>query len=253
MTERLVLEEDDTQPLERLAGAPPGVARVNLLPPDVIRERRRQRVAATSIGLLIAYLCVLGVVYALKLGDVADARDERDRVSAEVAALQAELEMLAEYRTLTENIDARETLLAAAMRNEVSWARVFGELALTFSDDASLTGVQAATADSQEAAAPVADTAAPVADTTADAEPDEDALVGQVTMTGYSVQRVAPGVEEVLLQLAEGEGFVDSYVVTTTDEDRGGEQVTAFEGRVDLDTRVHTHRYDDGLPQESIE
>lgn len=246
MTERLVVDADDTEPLERPAGVPTGVARVNLLPPEIARERRLQRIAAISVGLLIAYLCALGVIYALKLGDVTDARDQRDRVTGEVAALQAELETLAKYRTLTDDINAREALLTAAMADELSWARVFGELALSFSDDASLTQAQAATAGSQEGAAPAPEPAE-------DDQQDEDAPVGQVTFTGYSVQRIAPGVEEMLQQLDEGDGFVDSYVLTTADEERGGEQITSFEARVDLNTEVHTHRYDDGLPQESIE
>jgi hypothetical protein len=248
VTERLIVDADDTEPLGRPAGVPSGVARVNLLPPEIARERRLQRIAATSVGLLIAYLCALGVIYVLKVGDVTDAREQRDRVTGEVAALQAELETLAKYRTLTDDINEREALLTAAMADELSWARVFGELALSFSDDASLTQAQATTAGSQEGAAP-----APAPEPAEDDQQDEDAPVGQVTFTGYSVQRIAPGVEEMLQQLDEGDGFVDSYVLTTADEERGGEQITGFEARVDLNTEVHTHRYDDGLPQESIE
>jgi hypothetical protein len=77
--------------------------------------------------------------------------------------------------------------------------------------------------------------------------------VGQIQFTGYSVDRVAPGVQEVLLRITEGEGLFDSYLVTTAEEERGGELVTNFEARVDLNDEIRTHRYDDGLPQESIE
>jgi cell division protein FtsB len=245
VTERLATQLDDTMPLAPPGPRSTGVARVNLLPPEIERERRRQRVAAVSVGLLVTYLCVLAIVYVLELGDVAEAQRERDRVAAEITTLEAEIETLDEYRTLTATIAAREALLTAAMEDETSWARVFGELALSFSDDASLNEVQAATAEAQEGAAATAAA-------TDGAEPG-GAPVGQISFSGYSVERVAPGVEEVLVEMGEGAGFVDSYVVTTTDEKRGEEQVTAFEGRVDLNRQVHTHRYDDGLPQESIE
>lgn len=244
-TERLDDDQDETARTDRLDTASVGVARVNLLPPEIARERRTQRVAAVSVGVLVAYLGALGALYALKLGDVADARDERDTAAAAVAGLQTELETLAEFQTLADDIQTREALLTAAMADELSWARVFGEFALSFSRDASLTDVQAVTANSEQVAAGV--------DPTTAEELPQGTPVGQITFTGYSIERVAPGVQEVLSEITEADGFVDSYLTTTTNEERGGKQVTNFEGRVELDDNVQTRRYDDGLPQETIQ
>lgn len=244
MTQRI--DPDATEPLAPLVAAPSRMARVDLLPPEITRNHRLRRIAAGSVALLVAYLGALGMLYWLKLGDVDDALAQRDDAQAEVAVLQAEVESLAEYQRLVDSIDTHETLLTTAMGDEVSWARVFGELALSFSRDASLVDVQAVTT------GPDAEAQA-TADPEAVAESPPGAPVGQVTFSGYTVERVAPGVREVLVNFAEAEGFIGSYLVTSVAEGRGDDEVTAFEARVDLNDEVYTHRYDDGLPQESIQ
>jgi hypothetical protein len=237
-------EYDDEPRTERLEVARTGVARVNLLPPEIARERRAQRNAVISAGVLIIYLVVLGGVYVMKLGDVADARAERDAAAAAVNELQGQVAALAEFQQLVDDTASRETLLTAAMENEVSWARVFGGLALSFDADSSLTELNATTTEALEGIA---------ADPAAVEEPAPDAPVGQIQFTGYSVERVAPGVREVLLKVTEGEGLFDSYLVTTAEEERGSDVVTTFEARVDLGNEIRSNRYDDGLPQESLE
>lgn len=222
-------------------------ARVNLLPASVLVERQQRRVALYSLGILVAFLVGLGAVYALQVGKVNDARAERDRVEGEVALLRAEVASLAKYQRLLDNVDNRETLLTAAMENELSWARVLGDLALQFDRQASLIGVNAATTEPD------------AADPQATGTPDVDAgvfdlgePVAQIEFTGYSVDRFAPGVEEVLRKFDKATGFDDAYLSTAGEEVRGTEEVTNFVGEVQIDDRAYTHRYDEGLPEESV-
>lgn len=222
-------------------------ARVNLLPPSVLVERRQRRVALYSLGLLAGFLVGLGAVYALQVGDVNDARAERDRVDGEVAFLRAEVASLAPYQELLDTVQNRETLLTAAMENELSWARVLGDLALQFDRQASLIGINAASTE-PDAANPQA-TSAPDADTGVF---DVGEPVAQVEFTGYSVDRFAPGVEEVLKKFNKAPGFHDVYLSTAGEEERGTDEVTNFIGEVRVDDRAYTHRYDDGLPEESV-
>lgn len=222
-------------------------AQVNLLPASVLVERRTRRVALYSLGILAAFLVGLGAVYALQVGDVNDARDERDRVEGEVAVLRAEVASLAPYQELLDTVQNRETLLTAAMENELSWARVLGDLALQFDRQASLIGINAASTE-PDVANPQA-TAVPDADTGVF---DLGEPVAQVEFTGYSVDRFAPGVEEVLKKFNKAPGFHDAYLSTAGEEERGTDEVTNFIGEVRIDDRAFTHRYDDGLPEESL-
>lgn len=273
MTERLNPDDDATAPMPPLGG-PIGhsrVTKVNLLPAEIGRQRRSHQMAVISLGVLGIYLIALTAVYIAKTNAVAQALAERNAAEQQVAALQAEVSELAEYQTLVDDIEAREALLTTAMSDELSWARIFGDLALSFSRDASLTEIQAVTAVDEDAvdgeiteteAEPEPDTdTEPDADAEIesgselepDADVDDDTSVAQITFTGYSVEEFAPGVAEVLSNFAEAEGFFDSYLTTAVEEERGDALVTGFEGRVELNEQAYTRRYDDGLPEESLQ
>lgn len=252
MTESFEPVGDETEDLRGLDEEHPEqrvrVARVNLLPGEVLILRRQRTVALVSLGILAAFVVALGTIYALKVGDVNDAIAERDEVEAEVAVLQIEADSLQEYQVLLDVVQNRELLLTSAMEGELSWARILGDLALSFDRQASLTALQgASTAD--DAAATEAGAAVAVDDQTFDlGDP-----VAQVDFTGYSVDRFAPGVEEVLAKFERADGFDDPYLATAGDEERGGDTVTVFNGLVQLTERAYTHRYDDGLPEESVQ
>ena len=254
MTERLNVDADETAPIERPNEVPNRfrVARVNLLPPEFARERRHRRVAAAGFGLLALYVLALGVVYVLKLDAVSEARAERDATQREVTTLRAEAESLREFQLLATQLETRESLLTAAMTDEISWARVLGDLALTFSRQSSLIQVAAVTVGSDAAVAGGAATT-PVAASTEDGEPAPGTPVAQVSFGGYSIERFAPGVEDVLANFRGEELFVKPFLASAVEEERGDEEVTAFEGRVDLSDEVYTHRYDEGLPEESVQ
>jgi hypothetical protein len=255
-------EQDELGRTERLDAARIGVARVNLLPADVLIERRRRRVTAISAGLLVAYLGALGVIYALKIDAVDQARAERDQTERQVAMLQAEEDSLSEYQQLIDTLNNREMLLTSAMDGQLSWARILGDLALALDRDASLlTVVAASTAPGADAAAApgaAGSTTGAAPPATAAAGTDGQAFdagepVAQLDFTGYSVEAFDPGVKEVLHKFGDAEGFFDSYLTTAAEEERGTAEVTTFVGRVRLNEGVYTHRYDDGLPEESVQ
>lgn len=273
MTERLNPDDDATAPMPPLGG-PIGhgrVTKVNLLPAEIGRQRRSHQMAVISLGVLGIYLIALTAVYIAKTNAVSQALAERDAAEQQVAVLQAEVSELAEYQTLVDDIAAREALLTTAMSDELSWARIFGDLALSFSRDASLTEIQAVTAVEEDAvdgeiteteAEPASDTDTepdadaeiePGSELEPDAAVDDDTSVAQITFTGYSVEEFAPGVAGVLSNFAEAEGFFDSYLTTAVEEERGDALVTGFEGRVELNEQAYTRRYDDGLPEESLQ
>jgi hypothetical protein len=222
-------------------------ARVNLLPPELAVERRRRTIAMFALGLLGAYVLGLGGVYALKVGNVNDARAERDRTEQQVAVLRDEVDSLNEYQDLLDTVENRETLLSGAMDGELSWARILGDLALTFDRQASLIAVIGQSTATDAVGAGGSAPTVVEEDTFDLGEP-----VAQVEFTGYSVDRFAPGVEEVLAKFDDTTGFYDSFLATAGEEQRGSTDVTNFFGRVQIDDGAYTHRYDDGLPEENL-
>jgi hypothetical protein len=211
-------------------------ARVNLLPPQIAERKKSRRIAQLSTVSVAVVACALGGVYVGKLGDVEAARVERDDAQSKVTALQQQVAALDEYRQLDNRLATGNTLLAAAMADEVSWARVLNDLSLAFPNSGSMESLTAELAD---------DTAVPTEGQVADGAP-----VASVVFTGYSVERFAPGVQSVLVDFENARGFFNSYFTNAATEERGSTEVTNFNGYVRLDEGVRTNRYVEGLPEE---
>lgn len=247
-------------------------ARVNLLPQEVAEREQARRTAVIAAAVLLVFLAVLAFIYFSKLAAVNAAREDRDGEQQRVAALSAELGQLEQFRLLADQLDERERLLVQAMDTEVAVARVLNDVALQFPTSASLRSMALVLNEEAAVAPPVAPApdpsatgapAAPVAPA-APAGPERIATppstradagsagsIGSITFEGYSVERYAPGVESVVLQLEEVRSFIGSFVTAAQDEDIAETEVTSFTGLVDLDPDAFTRRYVEGLPPEA--
>ena len=209
--------------------------KVNLLPREHAEETRARRVSRLSYTALGVVVLALGGVYANEWNNVRVAEQDRDDAEAEVARLEAELAELEEYRQIAEMLEAREATLAAAMSDEIAWARILNDLSLAFPSDASLESLSATATEPPELAE-------------GDLDPGDP--VGEVTVTGYSIERYAPGVESVLIDFEGARGFFNSFLQTASAEDRADSEITNFNGTINLDDDALTDRYVDGLPAE---
>lgn len=212
--------------------------RVNLLPREAKAVSRGRTVTRLSVLGVLVVVAALSGLYALQWQATAQAEAERDDARGRVAQAQRELTELAEFRELRDRYEAREELLAAAMAGEVAWARILNDLSLAFPSDASLVSLAGSAEDPGEPA---------------EGEIFPGARVGQITATGYSLERYAPGVQSVLIDFEGARGFFNTYLQTATANERGSAEVTDFNGTIDLDEDAYTGRYVDGLPPEVTE
>lgn len=212
--------------------------RVNLLPRE-FEARSRQRQAAL-VGLLVvgAWVVLLAVLLLGRLSAVDSAEEDRNAAQTQVTQLQAEVAALAPFQDLADRLAAGNLQLAFAMGEEVSWAELLNDIALTTPSSTSLTSFAGNLVDLQpnQPAAEVF--------TSNDAE---DA--GVLVFNGYSVDRVAPGIEAVLLRYGTVESFYQQYLSVATGREIGEILVTDFTAEVRLDTDARTERYVDGLPE----
>jgi len=220
-------------------------ARVNLLPPELARGQRARRLNLIVAGLVVVSLLVLAAVYILKIGQVEAAREERDQEQAVVADLQVDLAALEEFRRLADTLEQREQLLIRAMSTEVSFATVLNDLSLSFPASSSLRTLTLTL--EETAVAPGTEAPAGTAPPTR-VEPGALPSIGTIFFEGYSVERFAPGVESVVLELDDVESFIGAYVQQAQTEEIGETEVTGFSGLADLDESAYTGRYVDGLP-----
>ena len=212
-------------------------ARVNLLPREIAERARTRRTASWTIGAVAAFAALLGVLYLFKLGQVDQAGEERDAAQAEVTRLEAQKATLQQFADLDAEVKERNTLLAAAMATEISWARAMNDLALTFPASSSLTALSAGMQGVETQGA-----------TTTSNNPR---AIASMSFEGYSVERFAPGVERVLLKFSDVGMFFNSYLTTAAVELRDTTAVTAFDGSLLMSPDARTGRYADGLPPEA--
>lgn len=225
--------------------------RVNLLPREYEERARARRATAITVLALVLLCALLAFVYLGKVAQVNAARDQRDAAQAEVTRLEGDLAALAEFGRLAERLDTRNTQLAVAMEDEISWASVFNDISLSFPANSSLQTL-AATASEPDPEPAGTDGV----EVDPDLDPDLDALdqdtVANIVFTGYSVERYAPGVEGVLLEFDDVEAFFSTFLATAGLEEIGEVGVTDFEGSVQLSPDAYTNRYADGLPDSGV-
>lgn len=212
---------------------------VNLLPREVALRRAQRRTVRASGAAVMIFAVALGGLHMMRGATIAQAEAERDAVQAQVVRLEAEVAQLEPFRLLADELEARNTLLASAMASEVSHARILNDLSLAFPAASSMRSLTIA------ASNPEADSAA-----TAGQGIDPGASVATVSYQGYSTERVAPGVEAVLVEFDKVRSFFGSFIETAAVEAMDATDVTTFTGTVRLDDAALTHRYADGLPEE---
>jgi len=185
---------------------------------------------------VVLFAFVLGAASLYQHDQVLQAEGARDDAAVEVTTLEGRVAELAPYQELADRLDARDATLAAAMAEEVSFASTLNEVALALPETASLESLSLDLADS--------------------GEPGEGDIhfgrsVASLSFSGYSVERYAPGVDAVLVDLDDVDEMFDVYLsVASEDEPDDGEGATSFNARSSLDDTARTHRYAEGLPEE---
>jgi hypothetical protein len=208
--------------------------RVNLLP-GTVRERDRARRGKVLLGLLLLLLAgLLAVLFVLKQGSVERAVEARDAAQAEVNQLQAQVQALEAFQALADELAAGNTVLATALGDQIAVARVLNDVSLSLPSTSSLTALTLSRQDPAEATA---------------GEPDLGEHVADLLLSGYSIERYAPGVEGVLLQFDQVDGLVLTYLNTAAVADIASVPVTSFDANGLLTEDIFTGRYVDGLPE----
>lgn len=212
--------------------------RVNLLPREFEERSRQRRLAGLGVLVVLAWVGLLAFLLLGKLGAVDDARATRDAAQAQVNQLQAEVNALAQFQQLATNLSAGNDVLATAMANEVSWAQLLNDVALTIPSTTSLTDMTASILD------------LPPGGIGGDVFVENEVSdIGVMNLDGYTVDRLAPGVEAVLLRFGEVENFFQQYLSTAQQASILDVEVTDFTADVLLSEDLRTQRYADGLPE----
>jgi Tfp pilus assembly protein PilN len=223
-----------TQTLTRTQAKARSLPRVNLLPPEIVEQRRFRRVQAGLAGALVAALALVGGLYVLATADRARQAEQLRAVQAETAVLQARQAEYAEVPQVFARVAAAEAQLTQAMGQEVRWSFFLDDLSRSVPDDLWMTKmIMLQTVDAAEPSVP-------------SVNPASLPGVGTVTFEGTAFEHV--DVSAWLDMLARQSGYADPFVTKSEEDIIGDDEVVNFVTSVTVTAEALEGRY----PQRAV-
>lgn len=211
--------------------APPAMARVNLLPPEITAARALRRTQGVLAGCVLLVAAGITGGFVLALQQAGTAAEGLAAEQARTTALTEQQAGYAQVPLVLAQVEAAETARSTAMGSEVLWHRYLEQIALTYPPGVWLGDVTASVA------APAAGAA-----TAATADPLATPGIGSVTFTGAST--TMPDVAAWLDVLNATPGFTSASLTSATRSERDARVVVDFTTAVVVTDAALSHRYD---------
>lgn len=123
----------------RIAWAP--IARVNLLPIEIMESRRFRRTQLGLAGAVVGAMLVAGAGTFWTQRDVGQAQDELVAAQTNVTGLQAQQAKYAAVPQVIAQVNAADTARTLAMHNDILWYRYLNDLNGALPSGVELTGM----------------------------------------------------------------------------------------------------------------
>jgi hypothetical protein len=227
---------------------------VNLLPPEIQERTKVRRLTAAMVMAGASVVVLLGLVFVLQSTRLSQVEDDLDAQNATNAALQSDIDDLAQYQVLQDQVAAREVLATAALQDQVLWSGVLHDVSAVIPQHAwltSLTGsVSVAAAVPAPAAPPApAEGAVPAEGSTGETPVEAVApapvdpattLIGSIQFQGTTFTQ--PTVAVWLTRLELVDGWVNAWVTDSSQQQIENQDAVVFTGSVDLTLDATTDR-----------
>lgn len=185
---------------------------INLLPPQIRSEQRKQRTYRMVVGgAVVLAVLLLGVTVVQRL-QIGSAEDTLRTQRAEATSLKQRVDELREFEVMQQTLDETRTVLASALRNDVSWARFLDDLDTAIPADAWVTGLTLGAK--------------------VDRTPLGGSSFGAVQYQGYVLS--FPGLSGWMNTMEELDGLNFVYLSTANKVDLGGRKVVNFNATAHL-------------------
>lgn len=219
--------------------APPtllgGVARVNLLPPEIAEQARFRRTQAVLGATVLVAVVAVGGGWSLAAADTRGAGTRLADAQAQGARLQAQKAQYAQVPAVQRQVAAADAQLTLAMGREVLWSQVLNNLGLSIPQRVWLTQLQVtenvdlSTRTTGPSAAPQNPLQPPGA-------------IGQVQFSGVGLAH--DDVAAWLESLKSENGYAAAYFSSSTKAKIGTQDVVNFTSTAVLTEKNLSHRFD---------
>jgi Tfp pilus assembly protein PilN len=199
---------------------------INLLPPEVARQRQRRRRVALLIAAAVAYVAVLAVGVLIWNGRIDTARRNLDTQVSFNQTLERQVVALSDSGNLRDDFNARADLVRAALETDVDWGIILNDLARLLPPRLWVETFSG--------------TVVPAT---------QPGIVGQVAFSGIGFD--FPDVSAWLRELDSEQfnGITGTWVSTVSDGALGDSEVVRFTSTAVLTDAAATNRADELIPE----
>ncbi|MFC5382379.1 PilN domain-containing protein [Aquipuribacter nitratireducens] len=207
------------------------LARVDLLPPEVLADRRFKKTKGWLALAVVGSLALCGGAYAWAAADANAAAEELAVEQARTSELTSEAAQYAEVPAIIATKDRAETALETAMASDIQWYRYLAQMASVTPEGVWFTNVTAtANAEGAGASGATGDPLAPV-DSVADVVTIGKALSYEDVATWMDRLETVTGYDHVL------------FSTTTLNDDTADEPYVDFQVSTKVLPEAYSDRY----------
>jgi Tfp pilus assembly protein PilN len=216
--------------------------RIDLMPASYA-ERRQQRRSLGMVAVAGLVIVVMLLAWWVFLGTQISTEEERlAEVQATNADLQAQIDELARFARLEQEVQQRQTALRTAMADDVDWPAVLTEIAMVVPGEVWLTSLQGSAATGAESALVG----------TEDAEIDvaQKEPFGRVQFQGTSLSM--PGIGKWMVRLGSVKDFQAVWLSSATEQtaqiEQGIPATFDFDSTIEFNEKAASLRFQEGRP-----
>ncbi len=208
--------------------------RIDLLPAAYVARRQQRRNVAVVVGAALVVFLLLMAWFLLLTTQINDANEELADVRAQNAALQQEIDALAQFAELERELQSKRTALQTVMAGDIDWPAMMTQIAMVIPGEVWLETFTTS-AGTTEGASPVGTEANPI-------RISRRSPMGRIQFTGQSV--CMPGVARWLIRLGTVEDFSAIWLNNATEQDtRPGCEAVNFDSTLELGDGALSERF----------
>lgn len=115
------------------------MTRINLLPPEVLKRRRSEKILVIAIGGMIGLIVILFFVYSITSIRVVGAENEYNEVKAKREKLDKQISSYKVYQEQKTDYTQLENIVKEAVKNRILWDRYLRDISFVIPADIWLT------------------------------------------------------------------------------------------------------------------
>jgi Tfp pilus assembly protein PilN len=209
--------------------------RVDLLPREVLEQRRARKLTSVLVLGAVGWMLLLGGFWAYRNMELGRQQQRLEEAQAESRTLETQVAALQEFAVLEKTVKEKQQTLSTVMAGDVAWSRLLVELSMIIPGEAWLTSFSGQATPPQRGQPATATEPAPGQPT---------GKLGNLNFSGTTFD--FPDVAKWITRLSELKSLQNVWVPSAAKTEIGAREVVNFSSTADLSQASASERYQAG-------